>query len=248
MFCSRCSTHLADGLVFCTNCGLPQTETPTIIVPSSSKTRVNKFKTLNTVLATVAAMLGVGVLAAVLLLGRGCGPLQSNTPSQVLPTATPPASSVRTNETTEIEKRQRAAEQATMDASIRQTMNEQQQQQQPPPSRRRPFRIFGARPIELPPNGADSIEFHVPAAGGTVSGNIQARGGVGNDIVCAIVDAANLYNFKAGRSYNGYYHSGQVQVANVYAELSEGTYYLALRSPTPWTTRIVYGRVVLEPK
>lgn len=118
MLCARCSTRLDNDLAFCTNCGLPQTETPTVVLPVRVS-RTGRFTTLNAVLATVAAMLGLGLLAVILLLGWSSDQHGANTQSTAPPRTL--ASNLKTTPPKNITT-------STPDDEIAEMMEQQQEQ------------------------------------------------------------------------------------------------------------------------
>jgi hypothetical protein len=59
-----------------------------------------------------------------------------------------------------------------------------------------------------------------------IRGRFRAEGGSGNDIECYILDADAFENWRNGHSVRTWYNSGRVTVANIYARVPEGQYYL----------------------
>jgi hypothetical protein len=71
----------------------------------------------------------------------------------------------------------------------------------------------------VPPN-ADTV---------AINGRFTATGGMGNDIVCYILDEDGLVNFKNGHPTRTFFNSGKVTTAKIGAvNLAPGTYYLVL--------------------
>ena len=59
-----------------------------------------------------------------------------------------------------------------------------------------------------------------------VKGRFRAEGGSGNDIQCMIIDEDAFENWRNGHAVTCYYNSGKVTVANIYARLPHGRFYL----------------------
>ncbi len=59
-----------------------------------------------------------------------------------------------------------------------------------------------------------------------VKGRFEAQGGSGNDIEVFLLDRDGFTNWKNGHKVNTWYNSGRVTVANVYAKIPRGEYYL----------------------
>ncbi len=80
-------------------------------------------------------------------------------------------------------------------------------------------------------SGFTWYKFEVPqnANNVAVDGHFTASGGMGNDIVCFILDEDGFTNFKNGHPSSTYYNSGKVTQAKIQARnLSAGTYYIIL--------------------
>jgi hypothetical protein len=59
-----------------------------------------------------------------------------------------------------------------------------------------------------------------------VKGRFEAQGGSGNDIEVFLLDRDGLTNWKNHHQANTFYKSGRVTVANIYAKVPRGEYYL----------------------
>jgi hypothetical protein len=59
-----------------------------------------------------------------------------------------------------------------------------------------------------------------------VKGRFEAQGGSGNDIEVFLLDRDGFTNWKNRHQANTWYNSGRVTVANIYAKIPRGEYYL----------------------
>src|SRR5438132_10328132 len=71
-----------------------------------------------------------------------------------------------------------------------------------------------------------SFTFVTETDGIEVKGRFEAQGGSGNDIEVILLDHDGFTNWRNGHKANTWYNSGQVTVANVYAKIPRGEYYL----------------------
>lgn len=59
-----------------------------------------------------------------------------------------------------------------------------------------------------------------------VKGRFEAQGGSGNDIEVILLNRDGFTNWKNHHQANTFYSSGRVTVANIYAKIPRGEYYL----------------------
>ena len=68
------------------------------------------------------------------------------------------------------------------------------------------------------PDGASNVQ---------LTGNFQASGGSGNDIIVLVMDQTDFVNWQNGHQASAFYNSGQLTTATISASLpGSGTYYL----------------------
>jgi hypothetical protein len=90
-------------------------------------------------------------------------------------------------------------------------------------------------------------EFSMGRGGGRIVGRFRAEGGSGNDIVCLILDQDGFENLRNHHAVRPYYNSGRVTVANIYAELGEGSYVLVFDNTfSAITPKAVTARVEMQ--
>jgi hypothetical protein len=91
--------------------------------------------------------------------------------------------------------------------------------------------------VQLEPNQYKLYPFLIGSNGGRVEGSFSAQGGLGNDVYVYVIAENELAAFRNGYSFRQYYDSGKVQSDNFRRDLPSGSYFVILKSPTPFTAR-----------
>lgn len=83
--------------------------------------------------------------------------------------------------------------------------------------------------------------------GAEVKGRFEAEGGSGNDIEVLLLDRDAFINWKNRHQAKAWYSSGRVTVANVYAKIPRGEYYLIFSNTySLLTNKVVAADVRLD--
>ena len=83
--------------------------------------------------------------------------------------------------------------------------------------------------ISVSAGQSEDYQITVPdgASNAQLTGNFQASGGSGNDIIVMVMDQTDFVNWQNGHQVSTLYNSGQLTTASVSASLpGSGTYYL----------------------
>jgi hypothetical protein len=91
--------------------------------------------------------------------------------------------------------------------------------------------------VELEPSQSRWYPFSIGSNGGQVGGNFIAQGGMGNDVYVFVIPQNELAAFRNNYSFNQYYESGKVHSDTFSRSLPPGSYFVIIKSPTPFTAR-----------
>jgi len=115
----------------------------------------------------------------------------------------------------------------------------------PPPTPRPVIQIFNGSEVI---GAGQSIwwSFSVGNEGANVTGDFSAAGGLQDEIECYITDESGKENIRRGLQSRVWYSSGTVNNARIEVPLGPGNYVLMFRNVSPWTQRVIRGRIRIQ--
>lgn len=258
MYCDKCSTELPDDAVACYRCGTVTGATFVKPLYSREPVRVKEKVSVQNVIALtllgVLTVAAVAYVAAYIFLNKNSNPtiednrapISASNKSVTVPNKPSPTPNRETVANT-VAPASNLAEparntavpltlpQASMPAANRPAINDP-----------RSNTLFSGE-LVVKASGARWFGFVLGPDGGRVVGEFAADGGLRGEITCFIAPANEAENLGRGLQGRVYFNSGRVHVGNIDERLGPGEYVLMFRNESPWTQRIVNGKIMVTP-